>query len=331
MNSEETLPLHICVKDLKPGSTVLQMFQVKSKEVRKTRSGQEFLDMTLGDATGNLPAKMWSDAIRKWGQDFKPGDFVKVEARVDTFRDQNQLVLDKIRRVEPSEVPDIGALVKTAPVDTGQLFDELISVASKLEPPELGQIVQEVLARNEEAVKKRPAAWMVHHAYQGGLIEHMSTVTRKVEALVNLDKSINRNIALAGAILHDIGKVREMSGSGQDRTVEGRLIGHLVIGVDMIREAARSRGLVERPWLRDLEHVVLSHHGELQFGSPVKPLTREALLVHFVDNLDSKLKVMEEALESADEDGFSPYNRWIEGKVYAGSLSSTQEDDNDGS
>lgn len=330
MNAEGTLGLHICVKDLKPGNTVVQFFQVRSKDVRKTRAGQEYLDLTLGDATGKIPAKMWSDAIRKWGQEFNPGDFVKVEARVDTFRDQVQLVLEKIRRADSAEVPDLGALVKTSPFDTDQLFDELMNMAGGLNPPELGRLVQDVLQRNKEAVKTYPAAFMVHHAYQGGLIEHMVTVTRKVEALVDLDKSINRNIALAGAILHDIGKLKELGGSGQARTLEGRLVGHLVIGIDMIRETARNQGILESPWLRDLEHIVLSHHGEIQFGSPVRPLTREALLVHFVDNLDSKLKIMEEALESADEEGFSPYNRWLEGKAYAGSLSPAKEEEDVG-
>ena len=326
MNAEGRLPFHIAVRDLKPGHTVVQFFQVRTREVRKTRAGQEYLDLTLGDATGRIPAKMWADAIRKWGQEFTTGDFVKVEARVDTFRDQVQLVLDKIRRVDGDEVPDMTLLVKTAPFDTQLLFDELMSKAGGLKPPELGQLVSEILQRNEEAVKTYPAAFMVHHAYQGGLVEHMVTVTRKVEALVDLDTLINRNIALAGAILHDIGKIKELGGSGQARTLEGRLVGHLVIGIDMIREAARNLGVLESPWLRELEHIVLSHHGEIQFGSPVRPLTREALVVHFVDNLDSKLKIMEEALESVDEEGFSQYNKWLEGKVYAGSLSSAKEE-----
>ena len=326
MNGDGTLIPHVCVRDLKPGGFVVQFFQVRSKDIRKTRAGQEYLDLSLGDATGKIPAKMWADAIRKWGQEFNAGDFVKVEARVDTFRDQVQLVLDKIRKVDSAEVPDVTALVKTAPFDTDQLFQELMDTARGLDPPELARLVQEVLQHNEEAVKTYPAAFMVHHAYQGGLIEHMVTVSRKVEALVDLDKSINRNIALAGAILHDIGKLKELGGSGQARTLEGRLVGHLVIGIDMIRETARSLGVLESPWLRDLEHIVLSHHGEMQFGSPVRPLTREALLVHFVDNLDSKLKIMAEALESVDEEGFSPYNKWLEGKVYTGSLPSAEEE-----
>ncbi len=326
MNAEGRLPFHSPVRDLRPGHTVVQFFQVRSREVRKTRAGQEYLDLTLGDATGKIPAKMWADAIRKWGQEFNIGDFVKVEARVDTFRDQVQLVLDKIRRVDGDEVPDMALLVKTAPFDTELLFGELVSKADGLKPPELGRLVTEVLQANKEAVKTYPAAFMVHHAYQGGLAEHMVTVTRKVEAIVDLDPSINRNIALAGAILHDIGKLKELGGSGQARTLEGRLVGHLVIGIDMIREAARNQGVLDSPWLRELEHIVLSHHGEIQFGSPVRPLTREALVVHFVDNLDSKLKIMEEALESVDEEGFSQYNKWLEGKVYAGSLSSAKEE-----
>jgi len=315
-----------CVKDLQPGAIVLQFFELRSKDLRKTRSGQDYLDLTVGDATGTIAAKMWSDAMRKWGQDFTSGDFVKIEGRVEAYKDRNQLVVDKIRRVDPSEIPDPASLIRASPTNPEELFEELKAVAGTLEPSELAGFLEEILAKNAEAIKSFPAAKMIHHAYRGGLIEHICSVTRKVEAVLEVETNINRSIALAGAILHDIGKIRELNPRGQGRTLEGRLIGHVILGVGLVRDAAARMGLEVRPWLTELEHIILSHHGETQFGAPVRPLTREALLVHFIDNLDSKLKIVEEALESVDSEGFTAYNKWLEGRAFAGGGKLPEED-----
>ena len=288
------------------------------------------MTLILGDATGAISGKMWPESVRKWGQDFNPGDIVKVEARVEAYRDRPQLVLDKIRRADPSEIPDLSALMRVSPFDSESLLEEVKSTAESLEPPELAQLVVEILDRHAEAIKTVPAARMIHHAYRGGLIEHIASVTRKMEAILKLEKNINRGIALAGAILHDIGKIQELSPSGGGRTTEGRLIGHLILGVNLVREIAVEKGVVDRAWLREVEHILLSHHGETQFGSPVKPLTREAILVHFIDNLDAKLKIISEALESVEVDGFTAYNKWLEGRAFAGSQSLPEEDNDVG-
>jgi 3'-5' exoribonuclease len=134
------------------------------------------------------------------------------------------------------------------------------------------------------------------------------------------------DLALAGAILHDVGKIQELGGTSRGRTTKGRLVGHLVLGMQIVVQAAHELGLADRPWLRELEHILLSHHGDMQFGSPVRPLTREALVVHFMDNLDSKLKIMGEALPEADDTGFTPYNKWLEGRAYVGARSRIEED-----
>jgi 3'-5' exoribonuclease len=320
----------ICVKDLKAGDTILQFFQLKSRDARKTRSGQDYLDLGLSDATGVLSAKMWADAIRKWGQDFSPGDFVKVEGRIETYRDRCQLVVEKIRRCDPAEVVDPESLIRSTPYDPELLFKELRATADSLTPSELAELVVTILDRHAEAMKTFPAAQMIHHAYRGGLIEHVMAVLRKIEAIVQIETGINRSIALAGAILHDIGKLRELDPRGSGRTPEGRLIGHVILGLTLVRETALEMGFLDRPWLREVEHIILSHHGETEFGAPVKPLTREALLVHHIDNLDAKLKIIDEALQSADSDGFTPYNKWLAGRAYAGSLSQSEEDNDDG-
>jgi 3'-5' exoribonuclease len=330
MSNNESGITSTCVKELRPGAVVLQFFELRSKDLRKTRSGQDYLDLTLGDATGTISGKMWSDAIRKWGQDFNPGDFVKIEGRVEAYKEKHQLVVEKIRRVDPSEIPDPAALIRSSQSDPEALFEELKETVRSLEPPELAGLVSTILEENAAAFKTFPAAKMIHHAYRGGLIEHICSVTRKVDAVLNVEKNINRNMALAGAILHDIGKILELDPRSQGRTPEGRLIGHVILGVGLVRQAAAQAGLDDRPWLTELEHIILSHHGETQFGAPVKPLTREALLVHFIDNLDSKLKIVEEALESVDSEGFTPYNKWLEGRAFSGDRNLPKEDEDVG-
>jgi len=197
-------------------------------------------------------------------------------------------------------------------------------------PETLAELVGTILDLNEDALKTYPAAQIIHHAYRGGLIEHIAAVVKKVEAIIQVEKNINRSIALAGAILHDIGKIREIHPSGQGRTPEGRLIGHVMLGVSLVRETALEKGFLDLPWLREVEHIILSHHGESQFGAPVKPLTREALLVHHIDNLDAKLKIIDEALESVDADGFTTYNKWLEGRAFAGTPLADEENDHVG-
>jgi 3'-5' exoribonuclease len=319
----ESAPL----RDLKEGDIVLRFFQLKSRDLRKTRAGQDYVDLTLGDATGTIPAKMWSDAVRKWGHEFSPGDFVKVEGRVESYRDRFQIIVDKIRRADPSEIPDVASLVRAAAEDAETLFSELKDIAAALEPPQLAQLVCDILDHNAAEFKTSPAARMIHHAYQGGLIEHTRAVTRKIEAILALEKGLNRSVAIAGGILHDMGKILEFNPSGAGRTRDGRLIGHVTLGVKLVREAATRLGVTDCSWLTELEHIILSHHGESEFGAPVRPLTREAMVVHFIDNLDSKLKIMDEALEQVDSEGFTHYNKWLEGRAYAGDRRSSEEDD----
>jgi 3'-5' exoribonuclease len=326
MNGDDTAYPPIAVKDLKPGDHVVRFFELRSKEARKTRAGDTYLDISAGDATASISGKIWPDSIRKWGLNFEPGDFVKIEGRVESYREKNQLVVEKIRIALADEIGDLKDLVRSTVEHPDSLFQELVRIAGTIEIEELAQFVTAILERHEEALKTFPAAKMVHHAYKGGLIEHTVAVSRKVDAIAATDKAINRDIAIAGAMLHDIGKLRELNPTRMGRTFEGRLIGHLVLGVETIFEVAYDMKLLDRQWFREVEHIVISHHGEVQFGSPIAPMTREALVVHFVDNLDSRLKIVEEALESVEPDGFSPYNRWLEGRAFAGSPANPKEE-----
>ena len=321
---------HIPIRELKPGDHVQQFFKVKSKDVKTTRNGQEYLDLALGDAGGVIRAKMWPDVVKKWGKDFEPGDVVKILGRVESYREMNQLVIEKLRMLAENEQADISLLTRSTERDTGELFEELTQRAARLEPVELAELTVSVLEAYRDKLEVCPAAKMVHHAYTGGLLEHTVNVVRKVDSIADLELAINRSIAVAGAILHDIGKVLELAPTGEKRTVEGRLLGHLIMGVCMVREAALGMGLEGAPWLTELIHILVSHHGGPELGSPMRPVTREAMLVHFVDNLDSRLEIMHEALESVDSEGFSEYNRWLQAKAYGGAELKDEEADHVG-
>ncbi len=318
----------LLITDFKDGDQVLQFFELRAKTIKKTRGGQDYLDLKLGDSRAEISAKLWPEALEKWGQNFDVGTLVKVEGRIEMYRDRTQLVIDKIRKVDKTEVPDISIIIKSTEYNVDELFEELVGLTETLEPVELSNFVSEILDRVSEQFKTAPAAKMIHHAYMGGLIEHTWSVVKKVLAILETEPKINRSVAVAGAILHDIGKLREITAATRTRTIDGRLIGHITLGVTFLGAVALELGLENEPWLIDLEHIVLSHHGEPEFGAPVRPFTREAILIHFIDNLDSKLKIIDDALMSAGSDGFSQYNKWLEGRAYSGADIKPLEEDN---
>lgn len=325
MDTSETAQKHILIKDLAPGSEITQFFQLNSRENRLTRTGQDFMNLVLSDMSGSILGKLWSNVMRMSKLDFESGDFVKIKGSTQLFGDRLQLNIERIRKAETSEIADISCLIRKTSFDTDKLFEEILQTVELLDPPGLSQLVRHILVGECAEFKSFPAAKRIHHAYVGGLIEHTYTVMTKVQAMIGLIPDINAGLAISGALLHDIGKLHEINPQTKGRTVEGRLKGHVILGIDMLRNAAIELNLTKAPWLPELEHILLSHHGELEFGALVKPLTREAILVHFIDNLDSKLKIMEEALEKTDIEGFSDFNKYLEGRAYAGSQSFTEE------
>ncbi len=316
---------HALVKDLKPGMELLQFFQLSAKELRKTKNGQDYMSLVLTDMSGSLPAKLWSNSMKSCNLDFEPGDFVKTKGITQLFGDNLQLNVERIRRADISEISDLSSLIRKTSFETETLFGEIIKAVELLNPPELSELVKKVIIAHAAQFKTYPAARRIHHAYLGGFIEHTYTVMIKVQAMVNLIPEINGDLAIAGAVLHDIGKLQEIDPESKGRTVAGRLKGHVMLGIEILRDMACDMELLSEPWFSELEHILLSHHGELEFGALVKPLTREAILVHFIDNLDSKLKIIDEALEKTDPEGFSDYNRYLEGRAYAGSHRSTED------
>ena len=208
------------------------------------------------------------------------------------------------------------------------MWQELRQLAETEIRPPLGTLVLTVLERYQEEFLVCPAALRYHHPYLGGLLEHTWFVTRHALASLAIYPELNRDLVLAGAILHDLGKIKELANPpAPERTVPGHLLGHVVLGWEMVRATAQGLDFPDPTLLVQLEHILLSHHGTMEFGSPVVPKTREALLVNFLDDLDAKLKMMSQHLESDTGEGdFTSYNRALQRDLYEGGPAAADSD-----
>jgi 3'-5' exoribonuclease len=281
------------VSDLKPNQVVTTTFLVHIKDVRQKKSGEPYLSMLLADRTGELDAKMW-DNVAEVMDTFERDDFVKVKGLLQIFQNRPQLTVHKMTRVIDAEV-DFADFFPASTRDPMEMFTELRGIAAGVGNPHLRGLLDAFLDDEPLARMYRmaPAAKNVHHAYLGGLIEHVLSMCNLSKQMAAHYPFVDLDLLLTGAILHDIGKVAELT---YDRSFgyssEGQLLGHIVIGLRMLYDKLRLFPEFP-PRLRVLvEHLIVSHHGELEYGSPKVPLFPEALLLHHLDNLDSKMECM---------------------------------------
>jgi 3'-5' exoribonuclease len=287
------------VADLTPEQSITSFFLVCEKEVRSTRDGKAYLRLELGDRTGRVEARMW-DRFEESAASISRDDFVKVQARVETYRNRMQLSLDRIRRAEPSEL-DAADFYCHTEANVDELWTRVRQLAAEIKDSWLCKLVESVLDDPEVSplLRRAPAAKTMHHAYLGGLLEHIVSLCELCSAVAARYPETNRDLLLTGALLHDIGKVYELS---YDRSLgytnEGQLVGHIVMAVEMIgKKAAAIPGFpVQVATL--VKHMILSHHGHYEFGSPKLPMFREAVMLHYLDDLDSKMGAMRVMLNS---------------------------------
>jgi len=278
------------VSELEAGKVVVGTFLVHSKEVRQKKSGEPYLSLGLGDRTGELEAKMWDNVVEVMDT-FERDDFVKVKGLLQIYNNRPQLTIHKMQRVPDGEV-DLADYLPASRRDPDEMLAELRGIIAGMSNPHLRALVELFLDDEDIAAryKKAPAAKLIHHAYLGGLIEHVLSLCHLCRLAAQHYRTVDLDLLLAGAVLHDVGKIYELT---YDRSFgyssEGQLVGHIVIGLRLIE-----RKLVHLPHfparLRTLvEHLVLSHHGQLEFGSPKLPQFREALLLYYLDDLDAKM------------------------------------------
>jgi 3'-5' exoribonuclease len=293
------------VNDLGTEQTVTTFFLVHEKEIRNTRDGKQYLRLELGDRSGTIEARMW-DQFEAIAKEFGRDDFVKVQARVEIYKNRPQLALQQVRRAKPEEV-DLADFLPHTKEDIGKLWSELLEYANSIGDPWLKQLVTGIISDPgvAAAYKRAPAAKVMHHAYIGGLLEHVVGLCGLAKQVAQHYPELNLDLLLTVAILHDVGKLEELC---YDRaigyTTEGQLLGHIVMELETVTHAMNNIAGFPANLKTVVQHLLISHHGQYEFGSPKLPMIREAMVFHYLDDMDSKMAAVRAALatESGEEE-----------------------------
>ena len=294
------------IEEFKEDDRIVEHYLCKQRQSMKSKSGKTYLSLKLADKTGVIDAKVWD--LTNDIQSFEENDFIKVDGIVTSFQNDLQLKVTKIRKSQEGEYQPMDYIPCTDK-DIESLYEQLTDVIASVTDKYIRELLEIIVIRNEyikDAVKTHSAAKANHHSYMGGLLEHTLSVVAICEFLAPRYKSVNRDILLAGAILHDIAKVYELSAfPGNDYTDEGQLLGHLVMGAELVAKASEEIPNFPPKLASLLKHCVLAHHGEYEYGSPKLPQTIEAFILYVADNADAKITMFEEALQAGN-----PQNLW---------------------
>ena len=290
----------IYIRDLNENDRVESVYFIESAETRPTKGGTEFLRVTMKDKTGKIMGNAW-DLNAANVNLVKTGDYALVSGEVYVYNDQLQFKIYGIRKANENEY-NISDYLEVSKRDIKDMEEELKKFIDKVDNKYLKELLVKIFIEDEQFFSdfcKHPAARAIHHNYIGGLIEHTLGVARISESICNLYEKVNKSLLLTGAVLHDIGKVYEMSKYPiVEYTDKGQFLGHIIIGINIIHDKIRE--IKDFPSLLEieLEHLILSHHGEYEFGSPKKPAILEAFILNYADNLDAKIEVFRKELSN---------------------------------
>lgn len=286
-------------------------FLCTQKDVRHGRGGDLFISVSLQDRTGLVRARIFNEAARL-REEFDSGDFVKVQGRTDLFNGRVQLLIEKIRRVNPDQDKGLGFreedCVLCAPRPVEEMWSELDQLILHVRDPFVRELLQRITTQHADKLRIWPAAQTVHHGYRSGFLEHILSVARSA-LMLGAAYGANQDLLTAGALLHDIGKLEELAyDRSTSYTREGNLVGHVTLGTIMVREAMSA--IPEFPDIvrTQIEHLIVSHHGHKEFGAPVEPMTIEAMILSAADDLDAKINQVRQALAEDGEGEFTAYH-----------------------
>lgn len=306
------------IDTLREGMRISEIYLCKTKQIALTKSGKEYGSLVLQDKTGTVDAKIW-DLGSPGVAHFEAMDYVCVDADVTVFMGSNQLNVRRIRKADEGEyIPANYLPVSTK--DIGTMYKELLALIASIKNPYLRRLTESYFVNDPafaKAFQFHSAAKSVHHGFVGGLLEHTLSVTKMCAYFADSYPMLNRDLLLTAAMFHDIGKTKELSTFPEnDYTDDGQLLGHIIIGTEMISERIKTiPGFPER-MASELKHCILAHHGELEYGSPKKPALLEAMALNFADNADAKMETMIEVLRGAgDNQGWLGYNRLLETNI----------------
>ena len=297
------------ISEIKKGDRVEIFCVIKTvdSKISNNSNSNKYLDFNLGDASGDINAKLW-ECNEELENKFKQNILVKIKGTVNEWRGKLQLKIEMIRLAEESDEVKISDYVAVAPYSPEKMYDDILDYLSKIKNTDIQNIVTNILSDNEEKLMHYPAAKSNHHAIRSGLLYHTTTMLKAGEKLSEIYTFLNTDLLFAGIILHDIGKIYEMDASElgivSSYTVEGQLLGHIVQGIKMI-ETASIEVKADREVSMLLQHMVLSHHYEAEYGSPKKPMIPEAEMLHHLDIIDARMYDMNKALGDTQQGNFS--------------------------
>lgn len=299
------------VRSLQDKDTVELLLLVKEKNLAVGKNGRPFMGLVLGDATGTIDGRLW-DRVDELSREFEVGDIIKVKGLVQLFQNRKQFIVHRLERIEPTTVNMEDFITKSS-VNVDDMFVELTQMVRTMHNDHLRQLVLDTIedAEIRPMLLRAPAAKSIHHAWMGGLLEHVLSICHIMDFMGKHYKFLNRDLLLFGAIFHDIGKLWELSyDAGISYTDRGRLLGHMEIACELVdKKSARILGFSQE--LRDIcKHIILSHHGRLEYGSPKRPKFLEAMVVAMIDDLDSKVTTVKTIIDNERDSGekWSRYN-----------------------
>lgn len=305
------------IKDYKDGDRVFDIYFCKFKSSAVTKNGKSYDNVILQDKTGTIDAKIW-DPNNPGIADFDACDYIEVYGDVTSFNGALQVNIKRVRLCQEGEYNE-GEYMPVSKKNIEEMYAELLKIMESIDNTYLKQLLEAFFVKDTafvQAFKKSSAAKTVHHGFIGGLLEHTLSVTKLCDYYCTAYPILKRDLLLTAAICHDMGKIREISAFPvNDYTDEGQFIGHIVMGSEMISEKVREIPGFPPMLAMELKHCILSHHGELEFGSPKKPAIMEAVALTFADNTDAKLETFTELLESTQENGWLGFNRFFESNL----------------
>ena len=306
------------IESFREGERISGIYLCKNRQSALTKTGKAYENVILQDKTGTADAKIW-DPNSQGIDDFANLDYVDIVADVTSFQGQMQLNIKRARKAREGEFNPVDYLPVSSK-DINEMYQELLGFVAKVKNPYLSQLLKSLFVEDKDFVKAfkfSSAAKTVHHGFVGGLLEHTLSVTKLCDYYINYYPMINGDLLYTAAMCHDIGKVYELSAfPANDYTDEGQLLGHIMIGAEMVGERIRQIPGFPVKLGNELKHCILAHHGELEYGSPKKPALLEAIALNFADNTDAHMQTMIEALKAAGENqGWLGYNRLFESNI----------------
>ena len=295
------------INEFVSGERIDGFYLIKTAEVKTSSTNKKYMDFTLGDSSGEINAKLW-EMNEDYEKEFVPNILIKVRGVVSAWQNSLQLKIEKVRVSTKADEVDIRDFVPVAPYAAEDMYQVIVDYVNRIKNRDIKNIVNEILTNEMEKIMYFPAAKKNHHAVRSGLLYHTSTMLKAGDKLSEIYTFLNTDLLFGGVILHDMAKLYEMDsnelGVVNDYTIEGHLLGHIIQGIKLIETAGEKVG-ADKEVTMILEHMVLTHHYEPEYGSPKKPMIPEAEMLHYLDNMDAKMYDMKKALEDTEGGEFS--------------------------